>query len=332
VSTARSRLRLALAGVLAASLAGCALPVRPNRGEPAAGRPALARAAAAAALGRYLGANRALAGKWDPGLVAAVETDGRYAVEQAELRMAALSDPANRHKPAPFTVAGASYLVPRLDGYPKWFVVSATETTKGAARLPVLMVFVRKRAVDPWRVSTSVVLDKGQRVPALATDKEGYAVAVRLNDAAPTLPPGAVASAHAGFLNARLKGAPAGQLKVDESTRNLVQRATNDRKAFTLGRVSHRLAPAAFPPVALRTRQGGALVLYSERLSSEFVLTAAGARISTGVWHALGVPDPVFHALTLVELLQFATVVPPRGGGAAEPIANSSGLVEASGG
>jgi hypothetical protein len=85
------------------------------------------------------------------------------------------------------------------------------------------------------------------------------------------------------------------------------------------------------PATSAWVRPGGALVLDSERLSSEFVLTAAGARISTGVWHALGAPDPVFHALTLVELLQFATVVPPRGGGAAEPIANSAGLVEASG-
>ncbi len=332
MSVRRSRLHLALAGVLAALLAGCALPIRPNRGEPAAGRPALTRAAAAAALEGYLDANRTLAGKRDAGRLAGLETDGRYAVEQAELRMALLSDPANRHKPAPFAVAGASYLVPRLNGYPKWFVVSATETTKGAARLPLLMVFVRKRAVDPWRVGTSVVLDKGQRVPALATDEQGYAVAVRPDDAALTLTPGAVARAHAAFLNARLNGAQAGQLKADESTRALVQKAANDRKAFTLGRVSHRLAPAAFPVVALRTRQGGALALYSERLSSEFVLTVAGARIDTGVWRALGAPDPVFHALTLVELLQFATVVPPRGGGAAEPIANSAGLIEASGG
>jgi hypothetical protein len=96
----------------------------------------------------------------DARLLASFETDGRLAIDDAGLRMARFSDPDNRQKPPPLTVAAASYFIPRLGGYPKWFVVSGTQTTKGAARLPLMMVLVQERAGAARQLSTSVLPQK----------------------------------------------------------------------------------------------------------------------------------------------------------------------------
>jgi hypothetical protein len=239
------------------------------------------------------------------------------------------SDPAHRKGGQPFAIDGATWWLPRLSGYPKWFVVSGTSRDK--ARSPLLALFVETRAGSPWRLAAAVLLDRGARVPPIATDAQGYAIPVAPDAAGLALAPKAVAAAHASYLNAGLKGAPAAAFASDESARTLMEKFANDRRSFTFGTVSHRVEPAGGLTVALRTRQGGALVLYDERLRAEYVLTRPGGRISTGVWQALGAPDPVFNRLELVDLLQFATVVPARGAGRATPIANADALVDASG-
>lgn len=132
------------------------------------------------------------------------------------------------------------------------------------------------------------------------------------DDTSLILEPKEAACAYASFLNAGLTGDQASRFSIDQSDKTLMQRVANTRKAFTLGKVHHTFAPAEFPVLAQRTQRAGAGVLQPApalRLRAHLPRGAHQHRPMACTWRA----RPALKRLTLAELLQFATVIPPPG-------------------
>ena len=95
------------------------------------------------------------------------------------------------------------FYVPALAGYPQWFMVAVPRRTEVGGRLgaavSTLMVFSRTTKSVSWTLSGSAVLDRP--LPAIARDRDGYAVNVAPADSSLLLRPDAVGATQAAVVD-----------------------------------------------------------------------------------------------------------------------------------
>ncbi|WP_433328709.1 hypothetical protein [Spirillospora sp. CA-294931] len=132
--------------------------------------------------------------------------------------------------------------VPRQSGFPQWFATAALERSDGGGRQQVLGVFVRAGAKDEWRAAHWLTF-KG-KPPELDFDPQGYVI--------PAEPRG-LPEAHAAYLTS----GDASGLTPDAYTVRARTPGFGDWKAER-----SRYQPGPGKPFALRTKDGGSLVLY----------------------------------------------------------------------
>ncbi|MFD0685267.1 hypothetical protein [Actinomadura fibrosa] len=147
-------------------------------------------------------------------------------------------------KSATISLVNPVLYVPRRSAYPRWFAVAALERSGGKDQ-QVLGVFVRTGAKDPWRAAHWLTFQG--RPPELAYDAEGYAIPA---------PDRGLPAAHAAYL---ASGDDGGVIP-DAFTVSARRPDTGDWKAGP-GKVA--AGPGA--AYALRTKDGGSLVLYGLR-------------------------------------------------------------------
>src|SRR5262245_22470674 len=104
----------------------------------------------------------------------------------------------------PITIVNPVLFVPKLDAFPKWFVVAAMQRL-GRRGKPhqVLLMFSRAGPEAGWRLANLTVT--GAKLPKIATDGQGYAIAVTPDGPAapgtrPVVALGDLAGAHATYL------------------------------------------------------------------------------------------------------------------------------------
>jgi hypothetical protein len=152
--------------------------------------------------------------------------------------------------------------VPRLDAFPKWFVVAAMERV-GRHGKPhqTLLIFTRSAPGAAWRLANMTVTTA--KLPKIATDGQGYAVAVAPDESSGRLAValGDVPDAHAAYLTNTTAGTfGAGPhtsgWRADRTVwaRRLRAAGWTDTVAFGQTR---------YPLVALRTKDGGLLAWYA---------------------------------------------------------------------
>jgi voltage-gated potassium channel Kch len=99
------------------------------------------------------------------------------------------------------TLVNPVLFVPRLDAFPKWFMVAAMERV-GTHGKPhqALMIFTRSGPEAAWRLANKTITSA--TLPKIATDGQGYAVAVSAEQSPDRLavPLGDLATAHAAYL------------------------------------------------------------------------------------------------------------------------------------
>jgi hypothetical protein len=171
------------------------------------------------------------------------------------------------------TVVNPVLFVPRLDGYPKWFVVAAMEREgeRGKPR-QVLLMFTRSGADATWQLANETAVSG--KLPAIATDRQGYAVAIPAetgeaggtaqtagSSGRPAMGLDDVPAAHAHYLaggdeRGFIAGPYTSGWRDDRAawTRRLRDHGWADTSSFTRTR---------YPPAALRTKDGGLLVWYA---------------------------------------------------------------------
>ena len=248
--------------------------------------------------------------------------------------------------------------LPRQHGYPRWFVASVTRSLVGRGGSPggtaglslapagqVLMVFQQGSATGPWLLSSTSQLPAGASVPPLATDGAGYVATVPLNSGAQLARPDSTGALQAAVVDDG-PASPATKVVAAGNLTTGIYAAA--RAAFTAPAgdlYQWELEGTHYANFALRTADGGALVLYGMYLDSAVEVPAIlnkgvvkpGPPITVPGFLAFlltpGQPVPRLR-LEIEQLLSFAAVDPPAGTASTaakiQVIAVGGGLIYAS--
>jgi hypothetical protein len=180
--------------------------------------------------------------------------------------------------------------LPEPSDYPRFFVADATRTlvatgvspetgattSVGGAQVPVdgrvLMVFEQSAAAGPWELASVSQFPAGTTLPPLATDKSGYVPQVPLMSTGLLAQPYATGPLQAAVVDDGPAGAAAKAVAAGPLTTGLYQKARDGAdiglKAPTGDAYQWSMEGTPYPAFALRTADGGALVLYAMYLNS----------------------------------------------------------------
>lgn len=247
----------------------------------------------------------------DERLALAWAADSQRVVTAAEYREAAAGGrPVVRH-----SYGEPTLWVPRVEGYPQWFVASVPRDGRTA-----LMAFARPSADARWRLSLVALPAERTRVPKVEVDSDGYATALSTEDQSVLIAPSLVAPPQAAVAEDGPRSYSARVLKAGPYTTGYYAESQKAaKKAAKDGlEYSSTFTATSQPIFPLRTEDGGALVLYS--MVQDVVL----AREEEG---PLEVPEEAAHLVSekpsgrelhLFRTLRFAAAVPPRKTGGPE--------------
>ena len=137
---------------------------------------------------------------------------------------------------------------------------------------PALMLFEQSTAAGPWQLASVSQFPAGMTLPRLATDKNGYIPQVPLTSTGLLAQPYATGPLQAAVVDDGPASAAAKAVAAGSLTTAMYQ-AARDRSGTGLqvprGDVYQwDMEGAAYPAFALRTADGGALVLYAMYLNS----------------------------------------------------------------
>jgi hypothetical protein len=252
-----------------------------------------------------------------------------------------------------------TFYLPEPAGYPRFFLADVTRTLKGTSAAdgdvttwlggaavplngPVLMLFEQSAAAGPWQLASVSQFPAGMTLPRLAADSAGYIPQVPLTTADLLAQPYATGPLQAavvddGPASAAVKAVAAGPL-----TTGLYQGA-RDRTGSGLqvpaGDIYQwAMEGTTYPAFALRTADGGALVLYAMYLNTTVAVPGyidkanpiePGAPIEVPLYLLQllpsGQPAPRVQ-LEAQDLLSFAAIDPPAGPAKVQVIAIGGGL------
>jgi hypothetical protein len=257
-----------------------------------------------------------------------------------------------------YTYATPTFYLPEPAGYPRFFVADVSRAVNGVnpaegmatwvgeAEVPVdgrvLMLFEQSTASGPWQLASTSQFPSGLTLPSLATEKNGYIPQVPLTSTDLLAQPYATGPLQAAVVDDGPASAAASAVAAGPLTTALYQGA-RDRVGTGLqaprGDIYQwAMEGTAYPAFALRTANGGALVLYAMYLNST---VAVPSYIDKGDPIDPGPPIEVPLALSFLlpagqpaprveleaqELLSFAAIDPPAGAAKIQVVAIGGGL------
>jgi hypothetical protein len=299
---------MALALTAALAVAGCASAPADTTASSAntSSAAALTQATALQAFDAYVATSNQAAASNDGKLALSVVTGVQQSLVSATLKSHAASSTSGdisaysstlTVKPTlgQYTYGSPTFYLPEPSGYPRFFLADVTRTLSvkgvgkdattsvGGAQLPVdgpaLMVFGRSSSDGPWQLASVAQLASGTTLPRLSTDKNGYIPQVPLTSPDLLAQPYATGPLQAavvddGPASAAVKAVAAGPLTTGlyQAARDRYQEAAD--RALTGLQVpagdvyQWSMEGTPYPAFALRTADGGALVLYAMYLNS----------------------------------------------------------------
>jgi hypothetical protein len=253
-------LRSAAAAAALLALAACSSAGQPAAHPRASGGGHLTIAEARQAFHRFLPQFARLPSDYS---TAAVRRLTAGAELQAQLFFRGQSGPAITR------LTHQALYVPKLTGYPRWFVAAGQQA--GSSPAGHLFVMVQSRRSGPWKTAMALY-DIGslmgmlhQLASAVTTDAQGYAQAVPLADTTLVVAPSAMPATYARYLDG----------KTSHAVRRLFQHGPNTTGYISLDRQISRgarrygwldtdhQAPAPLPVYALQLNTGGAIVIFA---------------------------------------------------------------------
>ena len=212
------------------------------------------------------------------------------------------------------------FYVPAQAGYPHWFMVAVPRTRMASghpgATVNTLMVFERPTAGAGWALNGAVELDQPR--PAIALDKDGYAIAVRTTASDLLLRPDVVGATQAAVVDEGPTSAAAAVIGSGPQTTGLYAEQNAQYQATTARDLSYQwlLQGSNFPQFELRTTDGGALVVYAMYLQTTIAHygLASGSPIPVPASFVplLDSPDEIgYHAVYANWTFEYAAIDPP---------------------
>jgi hypothetical protein len=321
----------ALAAVVALSAAGCSSPA-PAQAVTSSVH-SLTIGQARSEYSSYVAAAAAAAKQGDQVQGLSIVADAQWSLLHAQY--AALSKTGT--PVTQYSYGTPTFYVPALANFPQWFVVAVPVTTvTGAQRAPAVntvMVFQRISPAEQWTVDGSAALD--QPLPPIALASDGYATSVSTHDPSLLLPPDLVGPTQAAVVDEG-PAAPAGAaIASGPQTTGLYATAAALDHSYAAQGLTYEwlLEGAALPEFALRTADGGALVLYAMYLNTtiEHPGNVFGALIPIPANFAPIITTPATqqgdHGVNANWTYEFAAVDPPSTahGAKAQVVAGSGG-------
>ena len=230
-----------------------------------------------------------------------------------------------------------TFYVPALAAFPQWFVVAVPVTTvtgaQRAAAVSTVMVFQRISPAAQWTVDGSAALDRP--LPPIALASDGYATSVSPHDPSLLLPPDLVGATQAAVVDEGPSAPAAAAIASGPQTTGLYTTASALSHSYAAQDLTYEwlLEGAALPQFALRTADGGALVLYAMYLNTtiEHPGNVFGALIPIPAGFAPIITTPATqqgdHGVNANWTYEFAAVDPPSTahGAKAQVVAGSGG-------
>ncbi|MDR3084335.1 MAG: hypothetical protein LBV60_26050, partial [Streptomyces sp.] len=197
----------------------------------------------------------------DPALNREIETGALGAIDQAGLKADRRKSPDGKPDYTPLEFSDSRFLIPKQTGWPKWFV---TDTATNRDRNRWFLVFLRTGEQARWKAVYLSILTPGE-VPHLARDKDGYVQAVPPGPASRLLvPPRRLSAAYTTYLQSGGTKQAKAFAPGPHTTQWLKERKANERTAQFVTQFQDQPTPE-FRPVALRTKDGGALAFFGSR-------------------------------------------------------------------
>ncbi|WP_189599157.1 hypothetical protein [Streptomyces lateritius] len=227
--------------------------------------PAATKAEAAQALEDFTDAYNKADKAYDPALDAGRVTGPLGAINQAGLKSRAVTSPGGNPNHQPLELTDANFALPKKAGWPRWFVAdtdSNRDTDQGPGDNRWLLVFVRNGAEQLWEVAYLAILPPNE-IPEFATDADGLAEPVAVDSARLAVAPKDLGRRYASFLG----GGEQGPFTAGAHTtawREQRQKAAK-RAGLATQYIDQATDTGDFAPLALATRDGGALVFFATR-------------------------------------------------------------------
>lgn len=224
--------------------------------------PPVTQAQAGRALAGLLGAEGVL-GSAGPHL----DADRRNVLAQTRDAQEALTSAAFNGSADAFpryTWGSPRLLIPREQRAPFWFAaIVDREDEAGKVRTAILTV--TKYGERSWYLSSTSLLEPGARAPEVAKDAQGYATALDDDDPTTAISPRLMAPLHATSAEEGTAGFAAGLIEKGPHTTGYAEEIAGRRPKYKTDCLGYDsiFGASNYPVHALRTADGGAMVMYS---------------------------------------------------------------------
>ncbi|GAA0404071.1 lipoprotein [Microbispora corallina] len=172
-------------------------------------------------------------------------------------------------RPPSYTWGGRTVLVPRqpADRATQWFAATAERRGSSGEVRTAVLAFVRNGPDGRWQNSFESLLNKGQAAPEVVVDQEGYATALDTRDTSVAITPSLMGPLHATVAEEGSEGYASSLIAPGPQTTGYADAIKRERArvkgADCMTYESIFAFVPTYPVFALRTDDGGALVLYT---------------------------------------------------------------------
>ncbi|CAM5292098.1 Lipoprotein OS=Streptomyces tendae OX=1932 GN=GUR47_11085 PE=4 SV=1 [Streptomyces tendae] len=269
--------------------------------------PSATRAEAAKALEQFTTAYNAADKAYDASLDADHTTGALAAIDSARLKAGAVNHPDGNPAHAPLELTDAKFTIPKKAGWPRWFVADTKANKGGKARW--LLVFTRNGLEETWEAAYLTLVAPG-KVPEFKTDRDGWAEAVPANSTDVSVPPADLSKDYTTYLR---DGGKAFADGVHTSSWRALREKRSIRPGLVTQYIDEPLANGDYAPLALRTKDGGALVFFTSR-HFEKQTAARGASVPTPNKDVLALTDGEIKQSLTMEFVSNEVALDPADG------------------
>ncbi|WP_164555733.1 MULTISPECIES: hypothetical protein [unclassified Streptomyces] len=285
--------------------------------------PSATRAEAAKALEEFTAAYNAADKAYDSSLDADHTTGALADIDTARLKAGRTNNPKGNPRHQPLELTDAKFTIPAKAGWPRWFLADAAGNKGGKTRW--LLVFTRDAVDEPWEAAY-VTLVAPEDIPEFKTDGDGWAEAVPANASDVAVPPGELSKDYATFLGDGGKAFADGP---HTSGWREAREKKAERPGLARQYIDEPLTSGDYAPLALRTKDGGALVFFATR-HFEKQTAAEGASVPTPNKDVLALTSGEIRQSLTMEFVSSEVALDPAAG-AVEVLGRVQGLTSAKG-
>ncbi|MFC8394702.1 hypothetical protein [Streptomyces sp. NPDC057238] len=286
--------------------------------------PATTRAEAAEALEEFTAAYNEADKAYDSSLDADHTTGALADIDEARLKAGRANSPEGNASHTPLELTDAKFTIPKKAGWPRWFLADAAGNKGGESRW--LLVFTRDGLDRTWEAAY-LTLVAPDDIPEFKTDKDGWAEAVPANSTELAVEPGELSKDYVTYL----KGEGDSFADGPHTSEWRAQREKkSSRPGLATQYIDEPMTNGDYAPLALRTKDGGALVFFTTR-HFEKQTAAAGASVPTPNKDVLALTTGEIRQSLTMEFVSNEVVLDPAGDGAVEVLGRIQGLTSAKG-